>query len=137
MIWTKDQYTLSDKVEDQDAEQIYALLDATYWGVNRSLQKVERFIAHSLCFSLFEHDKLVGFVRVVSDYATISWVADMVIAECCRGKSLGSWMMQCVMAHPLLKQTQFALQTKDAHTFYDKLGFKQRPMLMSTDVSYL
>ncbi len=59
MIWTNDQYTLSDEVEDQDAAQIYALLDATYWGVNRSLEKVERFKAHSLCFSLYENDKLV------------------------------------------------------------------------------
>ena len=34
--------------------------------------------------------------------------------------------MQCVLAHPDLQDVQrFLLGTRDAHVFYERLGFKQ------------
>lgn len=45
--------------------------------------------------------------------------------------------MQCVMQHPDLVETQFALQTADAHEFYRRLGFSENDALMSTRVDYL
>ena len=98
---------------------------------------MKKILAHSHCFSLFDNDVQIGFVRVVTDYSAASWISDMVINPSYRGQQLGQWMLRCVMDHPELKHTQFSLQTEDAHGFYEKLGFKQRPSLMSTPSSYL
>ena len=137
MIWTKDNFRLYDEKDIVDVDQTHALLRQTYWASNRPRKKVEKLISNSTCFSLFRGDELVAFVRVVSDFAAVSWVADMVVKDSYQGLGLGGWMMECVLSHPELKHTQFALQTKDAHTFYEKLGFEKRETLMSTSVSYL
>ena len=137
MIWEKGDYWLSDNKEDQDIEAVYALLRTSYWAANRSREVIELVMSHSLCFSLRKGEKYIGFVRVVSDYGSTSWVSDMIVDPGYRGEGLGRWMMEQVMNHPKIKHTQFALQTKDAHSFYEKLGFAQRPVLMSTSSSYL
>ena len=137
MIWEREGLVLSDEPVDQDAEAIYALLTDTYWAKERTKDEVKKIIAHSLCFSLKDKGELIAFVRIISDYTKMSWVSDMIVREEYRGRQLGYWMMQKVMNHPELKGTQFALQTKDAHSFYEKLGFAQRSTLMSTSATYL
>lgn len=137
MTWENEDLVLSDNKEDQDVSEILDLVTKTYWAGGRTKEQMEKVVTNSLCFSLRQGDELVGFVRVISDYTKMSWVSDMVVAEKCRGKGLGYWMMKMVMSHPELRGTQFALQTKDAQTFYSKLGFSERPSLMSTSVTYL
>ncbi len=137
MIWNKAEFKLCDERDVIDIEQTHNLLSKTYWAKSRSRKKVEAVIANSICFSVFRGDEQVGFVRVVSDYVSMSWVADMVIKDGYQGQGLGLWMMECVMNHPRFENTQFALQTEDAHQFYEKLGFEQRDSLMSTATSYL
>lgn len=137
MQWENKGYILYDEKERVDIAALHALLRQTYWAGSRSRDKVEMLVANSTCFSLYNKEELIGFVRVVSDFASTSWVADMVVKSTYRGQGLGQWMMACVLTHPDLVNTQFALQTKDAHSFYEKLGFACRPVLMSTAVSYL
>ena len=137
MIWKKDNFKLYDEKDVVDIQQTHTLLRQTYWAENRPRQKLILAMEHSTCFSLFREDELVGFVRVISDFASTSWVSDMIITETYQGQGLGYWMMECVMSHPRLAHTQFMLQTKDAHAFYEKLGFAQRESLMSTAASYL
>lgn len=137
MIWTKGAFTLSDDTLTHQIDAIHALLQTTYWAASRPLDIVQQIVEHSHCFALWHGDNLIGFVRVITDYATTSWIADMVIREDYQGQQLGQWMLACVMHHPRLKATQFALQTKDAHRFYQKMGFEQRLSLMSTGVPYL
>lgn len=137
MKWTRHPFTLSDDQSKIDVDRVYALLGTTYWSASRSREVVEQCIDHSLCFGLFDGERQIGFVRVISDYTTTSWVSDMVVDGDYRGQGLGRWMMQCVMDHPRLQDTQFVLQTRDAHAFYARLGFEQRPSMMSTSVSYL
>lgn len=137
MTWERDGFILSDNVEDQDVQAICNLLRSTYWAGDRTFEQMQKVVRHSLCFSLTLEDELVGFVRIISDYTKMSWVSDMVVKEDFRGLQLGQWMMHRVMQHPDLKHTQFALQTKDAHSFYAKLGFARRTTLMSTSVAYL
>ena len=137
MIWNKNPFSLNDDPSAMDVDVVCALLAATYWSASRSRETVARFLRHSLCFGLFHGERQVGFVRVISDFTTTSWVADMVVDSAYRGQGLGRWMMECVMSHPRLSDTQFVLQTRDAHGFYEGLGFQQRPSLMSTGISYL
>ncbi|ENH95525.1 GCN5-like N-acetyltransferase, partial [Gracilibacillus halophilus YIM-C55.5] len=50
---------------------------------------------------------------------------DVVIDENYRRNRLGYWLMECILEHPKIKYTCFALATKDAHDFYKQFSFKE------------
>ncbi len=134
MQWEKGGFLLTDDSDRLDRERTFALLNATYWGVRRPRELVERMVEHSLCFSLFLDGVQVGFARAVTDYTVFSWIADLVIDPPYRGRGIGRWMMECMITHPDLQRTQMVLQTRDAHALYEKFGFCRNPALMSTPV---
>lgn len=106
-------------------------------GISRTKETIEKSVKNSLSFGLYDGDKQIGFARVVSDKAIFSWVLDVVIEESYRGKGLGQWLLDCILEHPEIKQTAFALATKDAHDFYKKFNFKddncmRRPLPQAT-----
>jgi GNAT superfamily N-acetyltransferase len=137
MRWTRDNLILTDEPTSTCVEDTYRLLQATYWAHTRPIEVVERILDRSLCFFLLDDDRQVGFGRVISDFVTTSWIADVVLEATCQNQGVGSWMMRCVLEHPSIKDTQFALQTGSAHDFYERLGFARRETLMSTAVDYL
>jgi hypothetical protein len=137
MEWKRDNFLLTDDPERVDVTRIFELLGKTYWGVRRPREIVEKMVKHSLCFTLIHSDSQIGFGRVVTDYTVFSWIADIVIDDSFRGQSLGKWVMTCIREHPLLRETQMVLQTRDAHTLYEKYGFSRNPALMSTTVAGL
>lgn len=134
MEWSRGSFVLSDDRDRIDTTRTYDLLQATYWGVRRPRGVVEKMIEHSLCFALFLGDAQIGFGRAVTDYTVFSWIADIVVAADYRGQGLGKWMMECIVGHPAIAETQFVLQTRDAHSLYEKYGFLKNPALMSTRV---
>lgn len=137
MQWTREGFVLTDQPPPTAIDETYALLQTTYWSHKRPRDVVERIVGESLCFYLSKDQRQVGFGRVISDYVTTSWIADVVLAKEYQGDGLGSWMMRCVLDHPKLRSTQFALQTGTAHSFYERLGFAKNDALMSTPVDYL
>ncbi len=89
------------------------------------MDTVNRSIDGSLCFSLLEGATQIGFARVVSDRATIAYLGDVFVLPEFRGRALGKWLMECVLAHPELQGLRrWILLTRDAHGLYEQLGFK-------------
>ena len=87
------------------------------------LELVHRF--HSLNFGMYHGDDQVGFARVVTDYATFAWVADVFVVDAHRGRGLGKWLMETVVSHPeLASLRRWLLATVDAHALYEPLGFR-------------
>jgi GNAT superfamily N-acetyltransferase len=83
-----------------------------------------RSVKNSLAFGLFRGDEQVGFARVVTDYATFAYLADVFVLEPHRGQGLGRWMMEVVFSHPELQGLRrWMLATRDAHALYRKCGF--------------
>lgn len=137
MDWTRDEFLITDDASRIDLVKTQALLRDTYWGVRRPPDVVAKMLEHSLPFVLLHQSIQIGFGRVVTDYTVFSWVADIVIDAPYRGKGLGKWMMSCIVEHPGIRHTQMALQTRDAHSLYEKYGFNQNTALMSTSVEGL
>jgi GNAT superfamily N-acetyltransferase len=107
-----------------DVDAVHAYLAGSYWarGIPRDL--VAKSIRSSLCFGLFAHDRQVGFARVVTDGATFAYLCDVYVLEDHRGRGLGKWLMDVVLAHPDLQGfRRFLLVTRDAHGLYAKLAF--------------
>ena len=137
MDWAREEFVLTDDASRVDLAKTQALLRDTYWGVRRPPHVVAKMLEHSLPFILLREGAQIGFGRVVTDYTVFSWVADIVIDSPYRGKGLGKWMMSCIAEHPLIRHTQMVLQTRDAHSLYEKYGFDRNPALMSTKVDGL
>ncbi len=123
MEWYKDQYLISDKKEIINIDTVYRLLTDTYWAENRTLDTIEESIHNSCVFGVYHQNNQIGFGRVITDQAVFSWVLDVVIDSSYQGKGIGTWLMECILAHPDLQDTKFALATKDAHDFYRRFAF--------------
>lgn len=99
-------------------------VNSSYWAQDRTREQTERAIEQSVCFGLYDANKLVGFARVVTDYVVIAYLADVFILEGHRGRGLGKWLVRCVMAHPDLQNLKgWYLNTRDAHSLYSQLGW--------------
>ena len=104
------------------------LCDESYWAKNIPVETVERSIEGSCCFGLYVKEnsisKQIGFARVITDFATFGYLADVFIIETYRGKGLAKWMMEMIMKHPEMQGLRgWLLATKDAHALYAKFGF--------------
>jgi N-acetylglutamate synthase-like GNAT family acetyltransferase len=107
---------------------ILLLLQSTHWGGGMTLEVLERAIRNAVCFGVFERKTLVGFGRAVTDLATYAYWTDVVIAENYRGRGLGRWLSQCMLAHPELQGLRrVALLTRDAAELYTGVGFSVGP----------
>ena len=104
-------------------DAVEALLRDTYWAADRPRSVLERSVQNSLCFGLFHEGVQVGFGRVVTDFATVAYLCDVVIANGHRGRGVGKWMLTCILEHPQLKGCRIDLFTKDAQEFYRRFGF--------------
>ncbi|MDQ4121510.1 MAG: GNAT family N-acetyltransferase [Acidobacteriota bacterium] len=123
--WRRDEFFISNDHEKLDIETIHHFLTTeTYWAGNRSLEIVRRSFQNSLPFVIYKNGETVGFARVVSDFATFAWLADVFIRQEYRGLGLSKWLMETIIAHPDLKDLRrFLLATKDAHGLYRQFGF--------------
>ena len=66
----------------------------------------------------------VGFARVITDYATFAYIADVFILDEFRGRGLSKWLMKEIMKHPDLQGLRrWMLATRDAHGLYTQFGF--------------
>lgn len=107
-----------------DLAVIHGFLSASYWARGIPLPTLEKAIANSLCFGVYDEEQQVGFARVVTDRATFAYLADVFILESHRGQGLAKWLMECIMAHPDLQGLRrWMLMTRDAHELYRRYGF--------------
>jgi GNAT superfamily N-acetyltransferase len=121
----KDGFVVSTDPGLLQLDFIEAALRRTYWASRRTRAAIEESIRNSTCFGLYETatGKQVGFARIVTDRATFSWIADVVVDEAYRGRGLGRWLFACVSAHPYARDWLAMLGTRDAHTLYEEFGF--------------
>lgn len=107
-----------------DIPFIHAFLKRSYWAEQIPIETVQRSIEHSLCFGVYEGKDQRGFARVVTDYATFAYLADVFIDEAYRGRGLSKLLMQHIMAHPQLQGLRsWFLVTRDAQGLYKQFGF--------------
>lgn len=108
-----------------EIDVIAAHLAQTYWSPGIPRAVVERAWANSVC-GLARRDggDLVGFARVVSDWATFAWLCDVFVVPEVRGRGLARGLVAALMAAPDLQGLRrWALATADAHGVYAPLGF--------------
>ena len=125
--WRRDEYTISTDRERLNVSLIHDFLSKnSYWAKGRSLEKVQRSIEHSLNFGVYKDGEQIGFARVVTDYATFAWLADVFILDAYQGRGLSKWLIEVIVSHQQLQGfRRWVLATKDAHELYRRFGFAE------------
>jgi GNAT superfamily N-acetyltransferase len=125
--WQRGEYSISTDRARLDVDLIHRYLStSSYWAQGRPIEVVRRSIENSLAFGVYRGDSQVGFARVITDYATFAWVADVFILEEHRGRGLAKWLMEVAVAHPDLQGfRRWLLATKDAQELYRRFGFEE------------
>ena len=125
--WRKADFVISTDRSRLNIEFIHSFLSTrAYWAIGRSLEIVQRAIENSLNFGVFDGGKQIGFARVVTDYATFAWLADVFIIDEYRGRGLGVWLIEVITSHPNLQGLRrWILATRDAHELYRQFGFNE------------
>lgn len=120
-----DGYEISTDPERLDLDYLHAFLSRSYWSPGIPRETVARAVAGSLNFGLYAPGGApAGFARVVSDRATFAYLADVFVDDAHRGRGLGAWLVETVLAHPELQGLRrWALATADAHGLYTRFGF--------------
>jgi GNAT superfamily N-acetyltransferase len=107
-----------------DVDVIHGFLRQSYWAEGIPRDVVERSIEHSLCFGVYVDGAQVGFARIISDYATFAYLADVFVLEAFRGQGLSKRLIAAVVGHPRLQGLRrWSLATRDAHALYAQFGF--------------
>jgi GNAT superfamily N-acetyltransferase len=126
MNWHRDPFTISCDPADIDRDLVHRFLASSYWAQGIPRERVDKAIDGSLCFSVLEGTRQVGFARVISDRATIAYLGDVFILPEYQGQGLGTWLTECVVSHPELQGLRrWILVTRDAHEVYRRVGFTE------------
>ena len=127
----KNDYLISTDKNKIDIDYVHGVLSQSYWSEGVPIQIVKKAMKGSLCFGGYYRDKQtlladlqIGYARMVTDKATFAYLADVFIDENHRGKGLGKWLVETILAHPHLQGLRrILLATKDAHKLYEQCGF--------------
>jgi GNAT superfamily N-acetyltransferase len=123
--WSREGFTVSCDPARLDHAVVADFLAGSYWAQGIPAEKARQSMQGSLCFALLAGARQVGFARVISDRATIAYLADVFVLPEYRGRGLGKWLVECVLAHPELQGLRrWLLVTRDAHGLYEGFGFK-------------
>jgi GNAT superfamily N-acetyltransferase len=107
-----------------DFEAIHGWISRSYWAAGIPRETLQRALAGSLCFGLYENGRQLGLARVITDGATFAYVCDVYVDDARQRRGLGTWLMECVHQHPSLQGLRrWALITRDAHTLYRRVGY--------------
>jgi GNAT superfamily N-acetyltransferase len=136
----KDGFTISTDKQFLDEDVVFSFLSQeSYWAQDTGRENVRKSIENTaLCFGIYEGDpergtaQFIGFARIITDLATIAYLADVFVVKEYRGRGLFKWLMSIIVSHPDLQGLRrFLLVTKDAQALYGQFGF--RPLGDDTD----
>jgi GNAT superfamily N-acetyltransferase len=120
----KDNLTLSADPERLDHDAICGFLSRAYWADTRSRATIERSLKNSLVFGVYDGQRQVAMARLVTDYATFAWLCDVFVQEEYRGRGIGKWLMESMLAHPDLQEIRrWILTSRDARDLYRRYGY--------------
>lgn len=123
---TKEAYCITTDKARLDLQAVHQYLSQeSYWSPNIPFERVEKAAHNCLTFAVLHHESQVGYARIISDYSTFAYLADVYILESHRGQGLSKWLMETIMEHPELQGLRrWVLATRDAHGLYAQYGWK-------------
>lgn len=128
-----DTFDIRVGFDEMDFGAVASMLADAYWCKGISRDEVEESARNSaIVAGAFTKDGAqVGYARAISDKLRFAYILDVIVLEPWRGKGAAKAMMDRMISGPEMSRVyQWLLITRDAHKFYEKLGFSvtSRPL---------
>ena len=123
-----DGYELDDDRDRVDVDAVHRFLtEEAYWVPGRTRETIERLVRESTrVIAAYDADgALVGFCRVMSDGSNMAWMGDVFVMEPHRGHGVGIELVREAVEDPRHRDCLWYLNTRDAHTLYERFGFQR------------
>lgn len=122
---TNMEYKIKTGYENMNVEAIHAFLsEHSYWAKNIPYSTVDSALKHSFCMGVFSTGKQIAFARLITDYSTFAYLADVYVLQEYRKQGVSKILMQYIMELEWVnKLRRCMLATLDAHELYKKYGF--------------
>ena len=120
-------YVIDDDIEAIDFRQVTEWLAGSYWSPRISQDEVEKGARNSslVVGAYLAGSGQVSYARLTSDKTRFAYIMDVFVDPAHRRKGLAGEMIRFAMTHPDYRDVyQWLLATHDAHSVYEKLGFK-------------
>lgn len=124
--------TIIYQFSDLHIKQVQQLYKQVWWAKERSLEDTTECIRGSqVCIGILdEHNNLIAFARILSDFIYKAIIFDVIVSDHKRGNGLGQKMMGLIKNHDKLKKVKhFELYClPEMQSFYSSFDF-------STDIA--
>ena len=110
------------------AEGLHRLMLQTGWGKYRTVERLRDMLSAGIVtLGAWDGDKLVGFVKVMTDGAYRALIEDVIVDEPYRGKGVGTRMMQMVTKKYDNVEHTYLITGEDKFAYYGRFGFFPGP----------
>lgn len=108
-----------------DVAFIHSFISQSYWAKDIPVAILETSIQNSLSIGIYQESKQIGFARVITDFSTFAYLADVFVDEAFRGRGISKKLMNFIFSFEEFgKLRRFILATSDAHGLYSQFGFR-------------
>ena len=113
--------------EHMDVKLIHWFLSSvSYWAKGIPYALVDDSLSHSFCVGAFADGEQVGFARMITDYTTFGWLADVFVLPAYRGQGISKKMVSFILEQPWSKRLRRKmLNTRDAQGLYRRYQFRE------------
>jgi GNAT superfamily N-acetyltransferase len=114
----------SDKTLLQPRAVHQWLTEESYWARGIPYDTVKTSFDNSWTMGALHEGRQVAYARMITDYATFAYLADVYVEEPHRGKGLSKVMLQLLMDQDWVKGLRrIMLASLDAQVLYERYGF--------------
>jgi ribosomal protein S18 acetylase RimI-like enzyme len=120
-----DGIELDDDPVRVDVDAVHDFLsNHSYWAEGRDHETVVRLIRTAQrVVGLYDGDRQIGFARVVTDDASLAYLADVYVLPEYRGRGFGLELVRETIEHGPYAQRRWLLHPRDGHELYRRFGF--------------
>ena len=122
-----DSYRIVSELTEQQISELTDLYKHEFWSHNRTQQDIAKMLAASdiIVGLVDECDRLIGFLRVLTDFVYRAFIFDVIVKPTHRNQGLGKTLLDSVVHHPQLQAVEFLglYCLPEMVPFYERWGF--------------
>src|SRR4028119_1436711 len=122
-----ERYRTASELTEQQISELTDLYINEFWSQNRTRQDVTKMlVASDIIIGLVDEcDRLIGFIRVLTDFVYRAFIFDVIVKSTHRNQGLGKKLLDSVVHHPQLQSVKYlALYClPEMVPFYEQWGF--------------
>ena len=122
-----ESYRIVSELTEQQISELTELYKNEFWSQNRTQPDVAKMLAASdIVIGLVDEcDRLIGFIRVLTDFVYRAFIFDVIVKSTHRNQGLGQKLLDSVVHHPQLRAVEyFGLYClPEMVPFYERWGF--------------